>query len=266
MRIKLERRDIFHDCLPVDHQRLDYLRKSAAQLTGYAETRGEWLPSTEALLDNRLGELKGRRLLHVMDLGPGHGFHLGQIGKGSKIRIYAFGPHKPAQAPANVIHIPHYLEETVLPEALDIIQSRWGAIHHSANKAVALENALNSLRPGGHLVLHHQELSGLPVELEHNRKGYKAELETDLRQCIQQYRKAHWTHVKEMEDHDAFYLAYHVLQEIRRQGFQVPTDDQLARAIAHGGDIVIRRGKAKADLKAFYEYPNYKFNPVPIYL
>jgi len=266
MAIPIVHRDVFHDVLPVDHKRLDYLRGNASNLTGYAETHGQWLQSTKALVAEKHGERKGNRVLHVMDLGPGHGNHFADLQRFRGVKLYAFGPHKPSKAPKGVVHLPHFIEETVMPDSFDVIQSRHGAVQHSANRAIALENALNSLKAGGHLVMHADELSDLPFELRYHQKGSKYKLENELKDCLAAYRKVGWTQVKTMEDNDSFYLAYGVLQELRRQGFRVPTDEQIALAHAHGGDVIIQRQKANADLSAFYAHGNTRFNPIPIYL
>lgn len=264
MALTIVYRNVFHDILPIDHKILEGLRQDAVNLTGYSYRGGEWLPSTISLVEKNRKGLPAGRKLQVMDVGPGRGEHLGEFSKHANVQVYTFGPHNPNTGHPRIIHLPHWMEETVIPDAMDIIQSRWGAIHHSANRAVALENALNSLRPGGQLVLHHHELSGLPAELEHYSRRHPRGLEEEMRQCMRQYRESTPRLIKRMREHDAFYAAYHALQELQLQGFEVPTDEQIARAHAHGGDFVIRRGKQKADLTRHYD--NKAVNKIRVYI
>ncbi|MDP2718138.1 MAG: hypothetical protein Q8P02_05315 [Candidatus Micrarchaeota archaeon] len=264
MPVRIVHRKEFADLLPVDAHLLSSMRNDARNFFGYVETQGAWLPTTLDLIRQRIKQ-PGRGLIRVMDLGPGNGAHFADAPKSPRLRHYAFGPNKPSQAPDFVTHLPHWIEETVMPDSADLMQSRWGAVHHAANRSIALENALNSLRTGGQLVLHSRELSDLPYELRDYAKNRKSELRDDLLSCIARYRSASASDAQRMEDNDGFYLSHRVLTELGRQGFNVPSDAEFADAYAHGRDLIIRKNRSRADLKAFYASLNRSFVKIPVY-
>ncbi|OIO26533.1 hypothetical protein AUJ14_01575 [Candidatus Micrarchaeota archaeon CG1_02_55_22] len=142
-----------------------------------------------------------------------------------------------------------------MPEAFDVIQSRFGLVHAS-NHALALENLLNSLKPGGVLLIRGIEYGGslrvfgkVPIEKLHEHARLLAggaDLDA-LEEIEHEHPELEWLRVAET---------------LERQGFIAPGLIGKTRfSVVPIRFRIERLGIRKADLSEFYGHPN---NRVPI--
>jgi len=133
----------------------DWTRQSI-DYTDWGCNSGRLAGEVEAEIRNRA---KVQRKVHFLDMGPGHGDGL-KLAESIAPNVYshALGLNY-LEADAYCSRgrqIRRHFESTVVKKKgsregyFDIIQSFYG-LHYSTNKAVAFENALNSLRYGGKL-------------------------------------------------------------------------------------------------------------------
>jgi len=119
----------------------------------YTQTKGQLSPTVAEELVRR--SKKGE--VHFLDAGPGNGGGL-RAAENVSPRVIAHGlglnyPIQQSYVPKGR-WIRRHFESTVLKKRgesegfIDVVQSRFG-IEHASNKAIALENLLNSLRVGG---------------------------------------------------------------------------------------------------------------------
>jgi len=133
----------------------DWTRQSI-DYTDWGCNSGRLAGEVEAEIRNRA---KAQRKVHFLDMGPGHGDGL-KLAESIAPNVYshALGLNyleADAHCPRGR-QIRRHFESTVVRKKgsregyFDVIQSFYG-LHYSTNKAVAFENALNSLRYGGKL-------------------------------------------------------------------------------------------------------------------
>ncbi len=163
--------------LPLQNQptRLDasrFLKRNYLE-SGYTTLRGRLLPETKREIEDRLSR---RGYLQVLDLGSGHGGAIVEAEEiQPKVQAYGLSLKPPAYAwmtfiaPGKERHIRERtivgtFEHTVIPNFFDVIQSTLG-LTHALNLAAALENACNSLKPGGVFIAKRWEIDAVPQEV-----------------------------------------------------------------------------------------------------
>lgn len=270
-KLRVRTRKVFHDLEPTLRKQLSERTRLAANLqyrgqTGevkkYGFMTGRLLPATWAHIQSRLADLPDGRVLRVADFGPGKGKDLADLGKYPNVRIYTVGPNIPEHAPAGTHSITRRLEETIVPDLLDVAQSRLGGIRSSYNRAIALENALNSLSRKGTLVFHNRELSGTHWDKPKTRYASENDHFKHLVTTLLRYRKAPAAERRQMSHEQPIIAIFEIFEALKKQGFHVPNNLQLAYTYSRKpgtkeehGQFVVVRGTRQADLSAFYEHP-----------
>ncbi|MFA6330346.1 MAG: methyltransferase domain-containing protein [Candidatus Micrarchaeia archaeon] len=142
----------------------------AMNYKNYGNSNGALVPSACLELERRA---KGQETVHFLDLGPGHGDGL-KVAEGVGRNVFAHGLG--LNYPSDDSYVPRgrwirrHFESTVIRKKgkkegfFDVIQSRFG-LQHATNKAVALENVLNSLKVGGVFFHHHPNRNFTAKEL-----------------------------------------------------------------------------------------------------
>jgi len=162
----------------------------AINYENYGNTRGALVPSVYAELESRA---KGQEEVHFLDAGPGHGEGL-RIAEeaGKNVFAHALGLNYPSADS----HVPRggwirrHFESTIIRKKgkkegfFDVIQSRYG-LQHATNKAVALENILNSLKVGGVFYQYHPNRNFIAKELTDvlEIQGFEVRLEGGFHQA-----------------------------------------------------------------------------------
>lgn len=129
--------------------------RKGIQSTGsvYTYTRGVLLPEVKRQLEKLV---KNGEIIHVLDAGAGMGHALKDAESlDPLVRAHGLALNSPRKGlgihPENWTR--GHFETTLFPSRFHIIQCRYG-MQHAVNYSVALENLLNSLRPGGMLFVH----------------------------------------------------------------------------------------------------------------
>ncbi len=224
----------------------------------YSYTKGFLLPLSRKAIVERLRSTSGH--VHVLDLGPG-------LGKGMhdarsinpRVNPFGLALYKPTEAQLKRFgkgfrerFIAGQFERIMFPDYFGVIQSVYG-LQHATNHAIALENALNSLAEGGVLVTS-------PNELTHFSRS-----ETIDENLLKRHAEASESHRKTLEIIHPDLAYHHLLTDLEKQGFMVSEHWTplltliwtaiMERRLLEPKYLVIRRGKGKADLSAFYHHP-----------
>ncbi|MFH1750680.1 MAG: hypothetical protein ABH863_03305 [Candidatus Micrarchaeota archaeon] len=178
----------------------------------------------EASRDELLKRANGTQMTSFLDAGAGLGGGVEKAGKlHPKIRAFGLSIKRPPHIGPEK-WITGTLETTIIPNHFDVIQSEY-SLEHSFNLSVSLENLLNSLRSGGHLIARATELKD-------------------------------WSHFTGSKDNDTNRGAlWDVMDTLEEQGFRIKREFS-----SRDGCNLIRivRGIKKADLSEFYFRKNSK--------
>lgn len=287
--VRTVHRPVFHLVSEEYRPLLERLHKRALE-EDYTYNTGTVPLRTVKRVEERHDQLSPRQSMRFLELGPGWGKGLSLLEKFKQLEIHTLSPTDPVHAPGSTRKHTGWAEETIFPGAMDLIHSRNGAIMHSANSVISLENALRSLRQGGSLILHPTELrlslkdkslEGKIREIDEERirntgktkppedpMSLFEEVKATLHRWLAKFRENPGNR-KHLESQNGFFAGYGLLQTLKRQGFYVPTDEEFINAAidrqfenTDRNLLVITRAKRHARLQPYYANPH--LNQIPI--
>lgn len=247
--------------LPVSEKLELERRISEAKSSEWGYSEGHLLEWVEKRIAMRL-EAEPSSKVRVLDWGAGEGKAVEKAG-GLDPRVESWGltlrkpkGKKPLLAGRLVLG---QFETRVFPGYFDLIQMRFSQ-QHANNHALALENALNSLRPGGEIIVPADHLYAL-------RKPYRQ----PEPQTSYFYREATEDNRRLIEKIHPEVVLFELLEETQRQGFRVEHHPSVDFGPLPGtflerrplDAVVIRRVTEKtANLRRFYGHPTMNRFPV----
>ncbi|MBI5226697.1 class I SAM-dependent methyltransferase [Candidatus Micrarchaeota archaeon] len=252
MAIEIVRRKIFEN-LPTDLARNFARHMKTQDFDEYWHIHGLLEPDTLHHIETRISDPK--KPCMFLDLGAGFGNGVLHASKMDNVSSWGLSLHPPEHEELNKHWIRGHIEEIVIPDTFDVIQSRYG-LHHAVN-IVGLENTLNSLKENGVLNIEFREVAGDGTP-------------DALKLYLDDYTTATKERKKELEETVPALAIRRVFKTLRRQGFTVPSmnrtrkiTDIFERVPLFPNEVPIIRGKQRADLREYYEMNGLNRIPIP---
>lgn len=231
-------------------------RKNIEGSESYEYTEGHLLEWSSGKIRSNLAK-NAKKKVRFLDWGAGEGKAIHQATSINPDRVEAFGLSLIRPKTASDSQIERRIrvgefESTVFPSFFDVIQMRFSQCYAN-NHVISLENALNSLRIRGELILPTDNLS-------HHGGRYKPPTENMLE--LHKESDENGRGVLEMAHPE---LALHdFIGEMKRQGFEISHLSEVDFGEAKHASkprlvfpaIVIKRlTRKKADFRRFYDHP-----------